>query len=52
MTKISDETRMWFGAHKGTKLKDIPDEYFKFLLEQGLSFKAIKHYSKSIRKIS
>lgn len=52
MTKISDETRIWFGVHKGTKMKDIPDSYLKYLLDSGISFRAIKHYTKTHRKIS
>jgi uncharacterized protein (DUF3820 family) len=52
MTKISDDTVMWFGVHKGKKLKEIPNDYFTFLLQKGISFKDIKHYTKSIRKIS
>ena len=51
MTKIGDNTRIWFGVHKGTKMKDIPDGYFKYLLDNGISFKSIKHYTKVFRKI-
>ena len=52
MTKISDSTRIWFGKYKGTEMKDIPDDYFKYLLEKNISFKAIKHYTKTFRKIT
>ncbi len=26
--KLTDDTIMYFGVHKGKKLKDIPDKYF------------------------
>ena len=45
------ETVMWFGIHKGKKFKDIPVEYFQFLLDHNISFKATKHYSKTILKL-
>ena len=51
MSKIGDNTRIWFGVHKGTKMKDIPDGYFKYLLDNGISFKSIKHYTKVFRGI-
>ena len=43
---VSDKTIMWFGKYKGFKLIDIPDEYFQYLLDNNISFKGIKDYSK------
>jgi uncharacterized protein (DUF3820 family) len=42
---VSDNTVMWFGVHKGKRLKDIPNSYFKYLLESDISFKGIKNYT-------
>lgn len=50
-SKISDDTTMWFGVHIGKKMRDIPDSYFQFLLDKGVSFRGIKHYSKVHRKL-
>lgn len=44
---VSDKTIIWFGKYKGTKLIDIPDEYFQYLLDNNISFKGIKDYSKT-----
>jgi len=33
---MNGNTLMWFGKHKGKKLKDIPFGYFKFLYERNL----------------
>lgn len=43
---LKDDTVMWFGIHKGKRLKDIPDSYFQYLLDNNLSFRGIKNYSK------
>ena len=43
---VSDKTIIWFGKYKGTKLIDLPDEYFQYLLDNNISFKGIKDYSK------
>lgn len=31
---VQDPTTMPFGKHKGEKLKDLPDKYLKWLVEQ------------------
>jgi uncharacterized protein (DUF3820 family) len=49
---LTHETKIWFGKYKGKKLKDIPDDYFKYLLESKISFKGIKHYTKVYRNIN
>jgi hypothetical protein len=49
---LTDEDKIWFGIHKGTKLKNIPDYYFQYLLNNNISFKGIKHYSKVFRGLS
>ena len=46
------ETLMWFGVHKGKKFKDIPTSYFQYLLDNNISFKATKHYSKQYLKLN
>ena len=43
---VSDKTIMWFGKYKGFKLIDIPNEYFQYLLDNNISFRGIKDYSK------
>jgi len=50
--KVFDNTIMWFGKYKGVKLKDVPDEYFKYLIDNKISFKGIKDYSKSRLSVS
>lgn len=50
-SKINDNSVMWFGIHKNKKMKDIPDDYFQHLLNNDISFRAIKHYSKVFRKL-
>lgn len=52
MTKISHETKIWFGVHKGTKMKDLSDSYLQYLLDNDISFKAVKHYSKVFRGLN
>ena len=44
---LTHDTIMWFGIYKGKRLKDIPDEYFIYLLENNISFKGIKNYIKT-----
>lgn len=34
-----------FGIHKGKELKDIPDDYLRFLFEKGISKGKIKLYT-------
>lgn len=36
---------MLIGVHKGKKMIDIPDSYFKWLIESGKAFKGLKHYA-------
>lgn len=43
---LTDNTVMWFGIHKNKKLKDIPNSYFQYLLDNNISFRGIKNYSK------
>lgn len=49
---VTDETVMWFGKYKGSKLKDIPDSYFQYLLDNNISFRGIKNYSKRRLQVS
>ena len=44
---VFDQTIMWFGKYKGFKLIDIPNEYFQYLLDNNISFRGIKNYSKT-----
>jgi hypothetical protein len=46
-----NDTIMWFGIHKGKRLKDIPDSYFQYLLDNNISFRGIKNYSKRRLKL-
>ena len=48
---VSDKTIIWFGKYKGTKLINIPDEYFQYLLDNNISFRGIKDYSKRRLKL-
>lgn len=48
---INGLTIMKFGKYKGYMLKDIPTEYFQYLLDHGICFKGIKHYCKDILKL-
>ena len=32
--KFNDDTLMYFGGHKGTKLGNLPDHYCRWLLKQ------------------
>lgn len=48
---VFDDTVMWFGVHKGKRLKDIPDSYFQYLLDNNISFRGIKNYSKRRLKL-
>lgn len=41
---IHDDTLIWFGKHKGTKMSELPYRYLQWLSEN--SFKAIKKYCK------
>lgn len=34
MEKLTDESLMYFGQHKGSKLANCPDSYLKWLLSQ------------------
>ena len=47
---LTDDTIMWFGIHKGKKLKDIPNNYFKYLIDNNIAFRGIKNYAKSLKK--
>ena len=47
---LTDDTIMWFGIHKGKKLKDIPNDYFKYLIANNIAFRGIKNYAKSLKK--
>lgn len=49
--KLKPSNKMWFGKYKGTKLKDIPVEYFQYLLENNICFRGIKDYCKQILKL-
>lgn len=49
---LTDETVIWFGKYKGSKLKDIPDSYFQYLLDNNISFRGIKNYSNKRLQIS
>lgn len=44
---LTENTIIWFGKYKGNKLKDIPNEYFEYLLKSNILFKGIKNYAKS-----
>ena len=48
---VFDQTIMWFGKYKGFKLIDIPNEYFQYLLDNNISFRGIKDYSKRRLKL-
>ena len=48
---VSDKTIIWFGKYKGFKLIDIPNEYFQYLLDNNISFRGIKDYSKRRLKL-
>ena len=50
-TDIKDDTKIWFGKHKGKKMREIPDSYFEYLLKNDICFRGIKHYAKTIRRI-
>jgi len=43
---VNDQTVMWFGKYKGLHLKDIPNDYFSYLLQRKIAFKGIKKYAK------
>ena len=34
VTKLDDDSPMPFGKHKGQRLGDVPDSYFKWFLNQ------------------
>lgn len=36
--KYTDDSLMPWGAHKGKRLSDVPDEYFLFLWEESKRF--------------
>jgi uncharacterized protein (DUF3820 family) len=34
--ELKDDSEMWFGKHKGKKLKDVPADYLLYLLDNGI----------------
>lgn len=42
---LSEEDKIWFGKYEGTKLKDIPTDYFRYLIDKGIAFRGIKNYA-------
>lgn len=43
MKKVTDQTKMWFGKHRGSKMEDIPADYFINYLD-GRCEKRIQDY--------
>lgn len=41
---MDDNSIMEFGKHKGEKLANVPDSYFKFMYEQGFLYGDLKRY--------
>jgi len=44
MTKLTDESIMTFGKHKGTKLANVPPDYLLWLYNEGKLFENLKVY--------
>ncbi len=34
VTKLDDDSRMPFGTHRGKRLGEVPDDYFRWFLRQ------------------
>jgi len=43
---IDDNTEIWFGAWKGTKLANVPAEYLINLFDNGYAFGELREYIK------
>ena len=41
---ITDDTIMWFGKYKGTKLANVPDEYLLYLYNNNKAYGKLKEY--------
>jgi len=41
---ITDDTIMWFGKYKGTKLANVPDEYLLYLYNSNKAYGKLKEY--------
>lgn len=41
---ITDDTIMWFGKYKGTKLANVPDEYLLYLYNINKAYGKLKEY--------
>ncbi len=37
MTSFDDDSLMFFGAHRGSKMADVPDDYLRWLWNDGLN---------------
>lgn len=44
--KLTDETIMWFGPHKGNPLEDVPAHYLIWLYDNNKCEKELREYIK------
>lgn len=50
-SQITPETLIKFGQYKGYKAKDVPIEYWQYLLDNDICYKGVKHYCKTTLKL-
>lgn len=43
-TMLNCDNIMWFGPHKGKKLKDVPSDYLLFLYRKNIAYGALRIY--------
>lgn len=42
--EVTDDTPLWFGPYRGTKMANVPDEYLLNLYNSGKCFGNLKTY--------